>query len=196
MRSYESIELAVRLSVGCVFLWAALTKLMRPMAFAEGVIQYGILPPRLSFIGAFVVMALELAVGIAHLGGWFVVRSAEVGLLVLVTFLIVVCRQLVTGRVAPCYCFGSGGGDVLSGRSVARLILMCAGELVVVLTNNVAGGSMASIMRSDRREDLLLTLTASVVICVMSAWGLNAKEFLCLTPGWPLSKQICFGEDI
>lgn len=195
------IETVVQLAVGSVFMWAGFSKLLHPFAFARGASQYDMLPGGGGFVAALLVIPVELGIGLAHVTGWCAAAAAKFGIVMLVLFLIVVCRQLLMGRVMPCYCFGAEGSELLSWKSVVRLIVMSLGEVVVVRRSSLIPSSLVEVVRAEGLGVSITALTFAVCLCVACAWILDITELLCLGGAKGVSKdsklaRLCFREDI
>lgn len=66
---------------------------------------------------------------------WCFALALPLGLLLLLAFALAVGVNLGRGRVLPCYCFGNRaqGGEMLSGRTLARLLLLFSGEAFLLV---------------------------------------------------------------
>lgn len=128
----EETRLVAQFALGLVFLLSASGKLLRPAAFARGVTEYRILPESLGFGFGLLLIPVELLLAVSHLTGWQLALAAPAGLAALASFAVAVAVNLGRGRVLPCYCFGGRGGETISARTMARLLLLLAAELLVL----------------------------------------------------------------
>jgi hypothetical protein len=119
--------------VAAVLLYAAVSKSSSFDEFAVG-LPFG---SRVRSVVARLVIVTELAVAVAILSGRFS-PVADVIAIAVVSVFTVFLLTLLFGRVpARCQCFGSGG-DIVSGRDIARNSV-----LVALLAIGLAGGANA-----------------------------------------------------
>src|SRR5437762_2482758 len=128
------ILLVVQLAIGWVLLFSSLGKWRDPMGFARGVEDYDVLPDRPAFIFGLLLVPLETAVAVSHLTGWWISSAVYLGLAMFGSFAVAVAINLKRGRSLHCYCFGDSKGETLSGQTLARLLLLIAGEGVLLLS--------------------------------------------------------------
>ena len=124
-----------RLLLGCVFVYAAYTKLWtvelsnsgflglrlewRSWAiFAMSINSYQILPEPFVIFVARVLPWVELALGILLIGGWKLRYTAAATSALLAGFFAVMLRSYFKGQGIDCGCFGVG--EALSARTLAR----------------------------------------------------------------------------
>lgn len=126
---YPWLGLVLRAFIGGYFVFAAVPKIMEPLAFATSIAHYGLMPSWLVNGYALIVAWLELVVGIALVAGFRVRPSAVVCGALLVMFTVAVAYAVVLGLKIDCGCFGAQGGDEVSWVKVAKntiIIAMCA----------------------------------------------------------------------
>lgn len=107
----SSILLGARWLVGFVFTLAALGKGLRHKDLPADVARYGVLPPRLAPVGAYVQLVAEVIIAVALL---FDIETRVAGALaaILITaFCYALVRNLLAGRRFRCGC-GLGSGDI------------------------------------------------------------------------------------
>jgi|1186.fasta_scaffold00025_4 hypothetical protein len=132
--SAASVDLvySLMLSVGGLFLVSGTSKLLRPRQFAETVVQYEILPPRVARIWAAALIPIELAVGTSLVASQMPVRGAAVGLCLVFLFAAAATVNLRRGRIIECGCFGDA--RKVTGTTLARLSLLGAAFTAILLT--------------------------------------------------------------
>src|SRR5262245_20272080 len=70
VRSMQNrMTLVVQLAVGLVFLLSAAGKIMTPRDFARGVVEYQVLPDRLSYLVGLLLIPTEILLAAVHLTG-------------------------------------------------------------------------------------------------------------------------------
>lgn len=168
----------IQLALGAVFLLSATGKLRSPIAFARGVVDYEILPPRLAFIFGFLVIPLESFLAFSHLTGWLLVAAVPIGLAILLSFAMAVGLNLARGRGLPCYCFGGQSREMLSGRSLARLVMMISGEFVLLVRPGFFSGSLSRYTAVVTERDLILGPTWMLFVMMSAMWALSLPDLI------------------
>lgn len=121
------VLLALRVVIGSVFVYAGATKIGHPLAFADSIATFQVLPPQLVNLVALALPPFEILTGCLLMLGIFQ-RQAAFALLVLTTlFALFLIQALVRGLEVDCGCFGSGRPSVLKtwaslGRDILLLI--------------------------------------------------------------------------
>lgn len=113
------IDLALRLFLGGLFIYASYHKILDPAAFARSIYGYDLFPATAINLIAIVLPFLELICGMALcMGVW--PRSAV--LLIggmLLAFIVAIAINLARGHVFDCGCFSAtGGADPASARNL------------------------------------------------------------------------------
>jgi putative oxidoreductase len=125
----RSLLVALRLALGALFLWAALTKLPDMNAFAQDLANYRVLPAALVPWVAAAVVGVEMVAGLALLIGLAVKPAAVTVTGLLAVFVVFLVQALLRGIDLRCGCFG--GDEPASWWTVARDLVMLAAALVV-----------------------------------------------------------------
>ncbi len=99
--------LLLRLVVGGVFIWAAVTKIADPLSFAQDVRNYRLVGLSLSFVTAIILPWVELIAGIFLIIGIFPRSGALLISGLLVFFIILVAVTMLRGIDVECGCFGT-----------------------------------------------------------------------------------------
>lgn len=103
----KSWLLLLRLIVGGVFIWAAVSKIADPLTFAQDVRNYRLVGQTLSFLTAIVLPWVELLAGVCLIIGIFPRSSALLVSGLLTFFIILVAVTMVRGIDVECGCFGT-----------------------------------------------------------------------------------------
>ncbi len=98
------VLLSIVLSI--IFLASAVPKLHHPKGFVLAVLEYRILPPRLSWFYARLLPPLEFLLALLLLSGMAVRSAAAVMAVLLLSFIVAVGINLTRGRDLDCHCFG------------------------------------------------------------------------------------------
>jgi hypothetical protein len=128
----SDIYSTIQLAIGVLFLLSFGGKVQKPIAFARGVAQYDILPPRPALVFGLILIPGEAFVAFAHLTGWLLPAALPLGVAMLLSFAIAVGTNLARGRGVQCHCFGTVGGEFISARSLGRLLMMIFGEVILL----------------------------------------------------------------
>jgi putative oxidoreductase len=101
-----SIQVILSMGLAITFFASAIPKLLYPKSFILAVLEYRVLPTRLSWLYARLLPPLELLLALLLLSGTAVRSSAIVVALLLLSFMTAVSINLVRGRDLDCHCFG------------------------------------------------------------------------------------------
>ena len=115
------LTLAARLTLGALFIWAALPKLADPPGFAKAIFGYQLFPAALIHPAALILPWLELLCGLALLLGRGARAAATWIALLLVTFLAALSINLARHHPVDCGCFGSPGQPRSQAERMASL---------------------------------------------------------------------------
>ncbi|QQS00713.1 MAG: DoxX family membrane protein [Austwickia sp.] len=103
------VSLAARLALAAVWLYAASTKLGKPLTSARAVQAYDIFPYDLAGLIGQALPVVELALGLLLLVGLFVRPVAILSGILLVVFIAGIASAWARGLRIDCGCFGGGG---------------------------------------------------------------------------------------
>jgi hypothetical protein len=104
--SAMSTKVLLSMTLGTIFLASAVPKLRHPKGFVLAVLEYRILPPRLSWFYARLLPPLEFLLALLLLTGTAVRSAAVVTSLLLLSFMAAVGINLTRGRHLDCHCLG------------------------------------------------------------------------------------------
>ena len=195
----DELRLIVQLAIGIVFLLSASSKVLHPATFARGVRAYKLLPDSLAFVVGLLLIPIEIILGISHLVGWLLSYMAPLALATLISFAIAVSVNLKRGRVLPCYCFGGQGGEQITKRTLARLGLLIAGELIVFAGATLFGADRLTY--PERIDDLIRLGTifiCAVSVLVAGQWVLTVPDIVDLfrpCPSCPPQWRLGHGDE-
>jgi uncharacterized membrane protein YphA (DoxX/SURF4 family) len=179
--SHETVDaaaLAFRFILGCVFLSAAVPKLVNRGEFRRAVSNYGLLPPRLVTPAALAVPALELACAIALLLGVAVRPVGSIAAALLAGFAIAVATNLLRGRTIDCGCTGSVAPRAITWQLVVSDLALAGMAIVaavvapdVLAIAPFASPSGATALAPDDGVAILVLGSALVLIrLLVSSW--------------------------
>jgi uncharacterized membrane protein YphA (DoxX/SURF4 family) len=101
-------QMAARLVMAGIFIYASIDKILHPAAFAKDVYNYQILPDALINLTALVLPWLELFLGLCLLAGIWLPGAVLTVNGLLVVFLAALVFNLARGLDVNCGCFGTG----------------------------------------------------------------------------------------
>ena len=130
-RLKEIVLALLRVGLGALFAWEALTKIPNMELFAEETANYRLLPAAL--VPAFTVclLGVEILAGGLLVAGLAVRAAAAMTGLMLVAFIVALSQALLRGINLQCGCFG--GTELATWGTVARDVVMLAGCLPLLL---------------------------------------------------------------
>jgi uncharacterized membrane protein YphA (DoxX/SURF4 family) len=123
----QRINLAARIVLGAVFIYAAVWKIYDPCDFARAINGYKILPGALINLAAVVLPWMELGCGILVIQGRFSKGAALVMAGMLLMFIAAIGFNLIRGVEFECGCFGAKR-DVCD--AITRAIVHSRGKLL------------------------------------------------------------------
>jgi putative oxidoreductase len=134
---------AVRILLGAIFIYAALLKIMDPVAFAGSVAAYRILPYFASYLTAAVLPFLELTCGLLLVCGYRVRGGALIIAAMNLVFMIALSAAIVRGLDIDCGCFKQGGAKTTPWTALARDTVFLAMTAFVLRTEARKGKELS-----------------------------------------------------
>jgi putative oxidoreductase len=130
--SNKWLQLALRLVLGAVFLYAGATKIQTPQAFADSIATFQLLPAELINLVAIALPIFEVLCGLLLILGW---QKREIAFCLIVLtgfFAIFLIQGLARGLQIDCGCFGSGPPSATkTWISLGRDILLLIGSVIL-----------------------------------------------------------------
>ena len=118
----RAVGVGLRVALGGVFVFAALSKLPDLRSFAEAVANYQLLPAKLVPAAALAFCGVELACGVALVVGLYTRAAATLAGAMLVVFIAALSQALVRGIDLRCGCFG--GAELATWGTVLRDVVL------------------------------------------------------------------------
>ena len=147
------IYFVLRTGLGAICLLAGLEKARAPKEFAEGVRQYGLVPPRFAPIVGGALIATELVLGLLLVTGLVPVLAAVGAIALFTVFAVALGVSLARENTAPCHCFGASEVEKISPVALIRALALDGVAVAVLL---FALGSTGSITRDELTASLLM----------------------------------------
>jgi putative oxidoreductase len=123
---------AVRISLGAIFIYAAVLKIADPVAFAGSVAAYRILPYFASYLTAAVLPFLELICGVLLVCGYRVRGGALIIAAMNLVFMAALSYAIVRGLDIDCGCFKQGGSKTSPWIALTRDAVFLAMTLYIL----------------------------------------------------------------
>ena len=129
---YVAMPITIRLVLGGVFLWAGLSKVFKPLIFAQTIKAYGILPDIAIFPFAAVLPWIEVVVGVLLILGIWMQSNALVCITLLFSFQIALGINIYKGADFSCGCFGfRESGDPLVFTMIQDFFLLIGATILL-----------------------------------------------------------------
>ncbi len=140
-RLFAPLNMALRLGLAALFLFAGLSKLAEPVGFAREIANYQFLPALAPHL-AVVLPAAEIVAALGLLVPSSAYRRAAALLAagLLASFSVAVISVVWRGVNIDCGCFGSGSGEI-SGLTVLRNVCLTAAALYLVFADRDEGSA-------------------------------------------------------
>lgn len=182
------VAYAVQLTVGFVFILAAVSKVRHPSTFKRTLALYGLLPDAATGLAAWLIIVLEPLLATAFLTGVLLRLAAPAAVVVLFTFCVGVVLNIRRGNRVPCGCFG-GESELVSIRSLFRLAMLMAGVTSVMATDP-SGVSVVTLYKHgfSALEYVLEVAGIGVVLTLIGVWLLNSDELRFILRNIPPSR--------
>ena len=136
---------SIRIVLGFVFIFAAISKVAEPEAFAKAIYNYKLLPLFLINILAITLPWIELSAGLLLVFGVSVKENSAILSGMLLVFIIAIAISLARGLDINCGCFGTVDGSKVG----LMKILENAGLLLLGLILIVHDSKYISISKQD-----------------------------------------------
>ncbi len=128
------LEIAIRLAIGFLFIYASVNKLMHPEKFAVVIYNYRVLPYELVNLVAILVPWLEIAIGLLLICGIWLETAAFLLSALMLGFTILIISAILRGLNIECGCFNlSENGAIVSWRRVIEDLILMAGGLFIFI---------------------------------------------------------------
>jgi len=186
----SKMTLVVQLAVGLVFLLSVKGKLLNPRGFAQGVMEYQVLPDRVSYLAGLLLIPTEILIAATHLTGWLLSFGVLLGVIALACFTAGVAVNLKRGRLLPCHCFGDSKRDVISGRTLARLVLLMVGELLLLADVAFSRANNPVILDLVRdAPEFGSAFLSAMFLLVFGNWLIYASDVAKLLQPWRIDEE-------
>ena len=129
--------LLVRVVLGFVFIYAAVTKISDPEGFSQAIYNYKLLPLFLVNIFAIILPWIELSAGVLLVFGISVKENSAIISGLLIVFILAVLISLFRGLDINCGCFGTVDGSKVGLQKILENIgLLVLGFILIKFDSN------------------------------------------------------------
>jgi putative oxidoreductase len=125
---------AVRIVLGCIFIYAAVLKISDPVGFAGSIAAYQVLPYFASYLTAATLPFIELVCGLLLVTGYRVKGGAIIIGILNVVFIAALASAIIRGLDIDCGCFKQGGAKTSPWIAIGRDLIFLAMTVFVVMS--------------------------------------------------------------
>lgn len=169
-------SIVVQWAIGMTLLFSSIAKWRDWDGFVSGVADYEILPERFSNLLAAIIVLIETWSTVAHLSGWLLKLALPATITMFTGFTLAVAINLMRGRRIPCHCFGNDHGQMISGRTLARLFLLLAGEGFLVSARGFQTGRYSLPWQVTGWTDINVAILWTALLLVGNMWLLRLTD--------------------
>jgi putative oxidoreductase len=144
--SNKYLLLAVRIILGSLFIYSAVTKILDIDYFVKALENYKLLPEASLNYAALFIPWLELIIGLFILAGIFVKESALLGGILMILFIAAVSIALARGLDIECGCFGTKDGSRVGILKIIENFLILLGFIWLALL----GSDFLALLKSKK----------------------------------------------
>ena len=149
-RLRSGFTIAVRLVLGCMFLYGSLSKIRQPYDFLSSVYDYELVGPKLGVLVAMVLPWAELLVGVCLVGGIFISGALLVSITMGAMFSFVIASALHRGLNISCGCFSASSTEQIGYITLIRALLIMLLSMAVYI-GTITRRSYSSTVVSEQR---------------------------------------------
>ena len=124
--------LTLRILLGVVFIYAAISKASDPEGFARAIANYKLLPIFLINILALILPWIELCAGVLIVFGFLVKENSMILGGLLAVFVIAILISLARGLNIDCGCFGTVGGTKVGIQKILENIGLLLSAIILI----------------------------------------------------------------
>lgn len=122
----------IRIVLGFIFIFAAVTKVTNPEGFAQSIYNYKLMPDILINFLALVFPWIELVAGILLIFGISVKENSAILSGLLVVFIVVIAISLLRGLNIDCGCFGTIEGSKVGLKKILENVGLLLLGLILI----------------------------------------------------------------
>jgi uncharacterized membrane protein YphA (DoxX/SURF4 family) len=156
----EWLSLFLRVSLGAIFLMAALSKLPDGFGFTENVRKFQILPEPVAKVYGISVPWLELLGAFLLFTGYYIWLAAGLVIVLVLGFMLAISVAISRGLDLNCQCFGLLYRERVGLSTLARDAVLLVSAVVVLLFDDGRFSLLASVSNLPNTPDLVAFVLA------------------------------------
>lgn len=172
-----TLMLTLQYSMGIVFAAAVIPKLLRRDQFMSSLEIQGILPAQLLRVGSWVLIAFEGGLATLHMVGLWLEWVTAAAVATIALFLVIVATQLAKGKRPACLCFDTSGDERMSQRTIMRLTLLLAAEVLLFVHVTESARPQTIELGFDQQ---ILAFGQSFLAVTLAAWSFQSRALVML----------------
>jgi hypothetical protein len=165
------LALGTQIAIGLVLIASSVSKLVHPIRFINGVVEYQILPRKVAVAFGALVVPCEFFLALSHLTSIGLLKAIPITIFLLICFAVAIGVTVRRSRILPCLCFG--GDELVSAHSLARLILLILSEIFLLIL--LTAYSLQPVDLTPSRN-LVELIGISVFLLIISMWVLRSRD--------------------
>jgi uncharacterized membrane protein YphA (DoxX/SURF4 family) len=133
LQIHDLIYVLLRISLGCMFTISGLRKASQILRFIHTVDSYQLLPSFISKPVAFLIISIEIAVGLLLLIGWETKSASLISILIILCFITAMAIVLIRKQSVECGCFGEKHYRSVSYKNIIIDIFLLTALLLIFM---------------------------------------------------------------
>jgi len=128
------VQVLFRFILGGLFIYASISKIVHPFAFAKIIYNYKLLPDHLIYISAIALPWVEMISGLFLVAGIFKRTAAIILFSLLIIFIIAISFNLIRGLDFDCGCFTTvttENGSNPVGLLIRDILMLIPGGIII-----------------------------------------------------------------
>lgn len=151
------VAFVIRLSLGCLFVWSGIPKILLPHSFLGDVYAYRLVGPTLGMVVAMILPWMELLTGVCLLAGLFVSGALLACMGMALLFVGPVSWALYHGLNISCGCFGSGASVHIGYGTLVRIAVIFLGSCFAYVVEILSQENIRTSPHSRTTEEVALS---------------------------------------
>ena len=140
----EYLSFALRLYLGCFFIYASLSKIPHPAQFAEAIANYRLVPYMVVNLGSVILPWIEFVTGLFLIIGFKSKASAVVIGLLLIMFDVMILINLYQGAPITCGCYDTVGEPIGWKKMLENMLMLVFSVQIFYCDKPVLWGRLKS----------------------------------------------------
>lgn len=142
-KAFDVFLYAVRIAIGCMFIYSSLPKIRHPYDFLFSVYSYELTGPKLGMFAAMTLPWLEVLVGICLVGDIFVSGALLVSAGMAAMFTFVLGSAIYHNLNITCGCFGASSTEIIGYSTLIRACVILLFSMIAYV-GSIGGFSLSN----------------------------------------------------